>query len=155
MNPYTLMRDGFIITLWAWGMFAIKHWIADYLLQTSWMVENKGRYFHLAGWTHALIHGTCSIPVWVILFWRHPLEIEPATCLGWIGMALVVEVILRHLNDFSEKNLIRVAHTRLFWPVIGLNQLLDGLIYVGLTGWWWNLIWSEMPSMKLQLAGLT
>lgn len=47
-------------------LFQIKHFIADYLWQTAWMVANKGRYGHPAGLAHAGLHGTLTAP---ILIW--------------------------------------------------------------------------------------
>ena len=155
MNPFEIMRDGFIITSWMWGLFSIKHWLADYLFQTDWMVRNKGRYFSLGGWVHALIHGTGSIPIWVVLFWMVPMEIGPGRILGWIGFAFGIEVLLRHMNDYLETNLIQRASGPWYWRLIGFNQLADSLIYVGLGMYWWSLIWSEFPHMNLKMAGLT
>lgn len=41
-------------TLLAFG--SVAHFVADWLLQTSWMAENKHRFGHPAGICHALVH---------------------------------------------------------------------------------------------------
>jgi hypothetical protein len=47
-------------------LFQIKHLLADFVLQTSWMVFDKGRYGHPAGIAHAGIHGLLSAPVLLV-----------------------------------------------------------------------------------------
>lgn len=51
MNPHDLSASDLLI----WGI--VLHLIADWPLQSAWMVRNKVRPFHPAGYVHAGIHG--------------------------------------------------------------------------------------------------
>jgi hypothetical protein len=56
------------MTLTPFERALVAHLVADWLLQTNWMVVNKTNLRHPAGWVHAGIHGVCL-----------------GVALGWLG----------------------------------------------------------------------
>ena len=55
------------IALLAIVVLMVKHWVADFLLQTVYQVKNKGRYGHPGGLMHSAIHIVCTLPVFAVL----------------------------------------------------------------------------------------
>lgn len=89
----------------------IVHYIADFLLQTRWMGENKSKNI-LALLSHILVY---TISLCLVL---------P------IGLA-VANGVVHFLVDFISSRLGGLAYKKgnlyLFWAVIGLDQLLHVL----------------------------
>lgn len=104
----------------------LKHFVADYLLQTGWMIGGKGSLAAPGGYVHAGIHvlGTAI----VLLLVRVPL---PAL-LGILGG----EFVLHYALDFAK---VRYGHgidpdqdAARFWAMHGLDQLFHQLTYLGI-----------------------
>ncbi|MGA2043788.1 MAG: DUF3307 domain-containing protein [Roseiarcus sp.] len=96
---------------------AVKHFVADFLLQTNWIARGKERP---TGWAaplavHALIHGGCTLLI--------ALAVAPR--LWWLGPA----DLAIHWTIDRAKTLVSLrggwsADQAAFWWVIGFDQLL-------------------------------
>lgn len=109
--------------------FQVKHFVVDFLLQSKYQYLNKGIYWHPGGWLHAALHGAGTL---AILLW----------CMMPIGMASIVmlaEIFIHHLVDWSKVNINKklgwgpTTHEE-FWWLLGFDQLLHQLTYVGIIG---------------------
>ncbi len=105
----------------------IKHWVADFLLQTKAQRHQKGTYGALGGITHALTHIALTAPVFLIL-----------TGIGGrtIALLLAAEFIIHYHIDWAKETLVRVkgwtVRDAAFWWTIGFDQMLHGLTYVAI-----------------------
>lgn len=109
-----------------------KHLIVDFPLQTKFQWSNKGTYGHPGGILHCALHGLgtyiCLIAFTPIALW----------------MAFVDAVVHYHI-DWAKMNL----NSRLgwgantheqFWWLLGLDQYLHYITYIGLTAWAFGVI---------------
>lgn len=108
-------------------LLLIKHYIADFLLQTRWMAEEKGQ---LKGWlkpllSHCVIHGFFTY--WVIF---------PFTSDGVAGLCAIIDIAAHFIIDRIK------AHPKLggrwkpadenFWLALGADQLAHNLTYAAI-----------------------
>ncbi len=113
-------------------LLVTKHCIVDFPLQTKFQYSNKGTYGHPGGLLHAGLHG---LGTYLCLFAFTPIAV-------W--MAFVDAVVHYHI-DWAKMNL----NTRLgwgantheqFWWLLGLDQYLHYITYIGLTAWAFGVI---------------
>ena len=113
--------------LLAFVALAVKHTIADYVLQTPFQFTNKGTYGHPGGLLHAGIHALLTVPVFFIL---------PPSSLGLAAAIIGGEYVLHYHLDWSKEQLtMRYKLTQknaLFWNLFGLDQLCHLLTYVAI-----------------------
>jgi hypothetical protein len=106
--------------------FSLKHFIADFLLQTAWMVREKGIYGRLGGIAHAGLHGLCSLAV-LALFGL------PASLI--VALA-ALETALHYHIDYGKERLARhlgdTPADHRFWILLGFDQLLHHLTYAAM-----------------------
>ncbi len=113
-------------------LLVTKHCIVDFPLQTKFQYSNKGTYGHPGGILHAGLHG---LGTYLCLFAFTPIAV-------W--MAFVDAVVHYHI-DWAKMNLnSRLgwgANTHeLFWWLLGLDQYLHYITYIGLTAWAFGVI---------------
>jgi hypothetical protein len=113
-------------------LLVTKHCIVDFPLQTKFQYSNKGTYGHPGGILHAGLHG---LGTYLCLFAFTPIAV-------W--MAFVDAVVHYHI-DWAKMNL----NSRLgwgantheqFWWLLGLDQYLHYITYIGLTAWAFGVI---------------
>ncbi len=101
-----------------------KHFVFDFLLQSSRQVADKGRYGRLGGLVHAGGHGAGTIAA--LVAFGHPASV-------WAPIALA-EAALHYHIDWTKEQIVKSAgwtpKQRAFWVAIGVDQLLHGLTYV-------------------------
>ena len=102
-----------------------KHFVVDFPLQKPYQWQNKGTYGHPGGILHSGLHG---IGTYLCFVWFAPVSA--------IYLALIDAVIHYHI-DWAKMNLnARMgwgANTHeQFWWLLGLDQFLHALTYVGL-----------------------
>jgi len=105
----------------------IKHFLADFVLQTSRMIYEKGIYGASHGIYHSLLHAAGTLLAFV---WLHPI----------IGLvAAFFDFLLHYHIDWAKININ--AHAKLspqdraFWVWFGADQLAHQLTYIMLI-WW-------------------
>jgi hypothetical protein len=116
-----------IVLLFLW--FGIKHFICDFPLQAfPWMYENKRILGHPGGLVHAGVHfiGTAIV-------------LQLATNLGPImvfGLAFL-DFFVHYFIDWGKMNLnaklgLKPDNSEWFWILLGVDQLLHFVTYVGI-----------------------
>jgi hypothetical protein len=106
------------------GALLVKHYIADYLLQTRYMLQNKGKYGHPGGIYHAAIHMAASVPV---LLWLG------AGLWAVLGLILLEGILHYHIDWGKEQaqGKLNFGIERVeYWYLFGLDQVLHHLTYV-------------------------
>lgn len=115
--------------------FLVKHFVCDFPIhiQTPWMFKNKGTYGHQAGFAHAFIQAGASAPI-LLLTWNY------APRPDYLVLLLVGEWFIHYHVDWFKMwlNKKRNYHTQTpqFWTLLGLDQLVHGLTYVGMIAIW-------------------
>lgn len=106
-------------------VFAVKHVIADFLLQTTWMATGKDAK---SGWAlpllvHCAIHGALATGILLILaprFW-------------YLGVVdFVVHLIIDRAKGFCVSTFNVTMDHQWFWWLIGIDQALHHLTGFGL-----------------------
>lgn len=118
-----------VLVLVALLLFQVKHLLADFVLQTAKMVEEKGHYGCAGGLYHAGIHILASAP---LVLWLAP---HVAT----VAVVLVAEFVIHYHIDWCKEQIGRrlalSPGDKAFWFAIGVDQLLHQLTYIGMV-WW-------------------
>ena len=106
-------------------LLLMKHFVCDFMLQRKYLYLNKGSYGHPGGLLHAGIHivGTFGV---LALF------IDPILALK---LALLDGLVHYHI-DFAKSNVnrkmeLQIQHNQ-YWALLGFDQLLHQLTYVGI-----------------------
>jgi hypothetical protein len=102
----------------------VKHFIADFVLQTPYQFLNKGKYGHPGGAIHAGIHALGS----TLAF----LAIRPSLALG---AAIVIGEFIAHYHiDWLKERTVKVNQWVFpqseFWWTFGADQALHQVTYV-------------------------
>ena len=107
------------------ALFGIKHFLADFVWQYPFMLEDKGHYGASGGLVHAWVHGILTF--FVIIGFVTP---EDA-----VTLALIDSAVHYHI-DWAKTNLSQGLTTanRAFWIWFGLDQALHYLTYVAIIG---------------------
>ena len=117
-----------IPTFWiaaASAAFLLKHFLADFLLQTDWMATGKERP---EGWlaplaAHAGLHGALTAALF--------LAVAPA--LAWLGLAdALIHGIIDRLKSLASRHLRLTPRQGGFWWLFGADQTLHHLTHLGL-----------------------
>lgn len=116
-------------------MFVSKHFIADFILQTPWMIREKGNYGEAGGLVHSGIHVLFTVTGLTML--TDTIEIP----LGMIILIGAIEFIVHYHVDWAKIKLNRYTNWNPsnpeFWYLLGLDQYLHVITYVAFT--WWIL----------------
>ena len=102
----------------------IKHFLADYVLQTSWIIRGKGNLRAGGGYVHAGLHILGSLIV--LAFFHLPMPL--------LAEVLTAEFVVHYAIDFAKANTGRNIDARtqptLYWSIYGFDQLLHHLTYL-------------------------
>ena len=114
--------------------FQIKHWYADFKIQTYMQTVKKGVWLHPVGISHSMEHMIASMLA--LLIYNIFFVINPATVI-WI---CTVEGILHYIIDFVKVKYGCKDNTKpLFWNQFGLDQLAHQATYIAMA---WVLLLS-------------
>lgn len=114
------------MTLLLVTLFFIKHTIADYFMQYSWMIKDKGTYGAWGGIAHSGYHGLLTFGV-LILFISDLLLV---IALSIADMLIHYHVDYVKSNFWKEKKL--TAMDQAYWVAHGVDQLAHFLTYIGI-----------------------
>jgi hypothetical protein len=113
--------DGLLVGLLVW--LQIKHFAADYLLQTPGMISGKGRFDRPGGYIHAGIHVLGTAPA---LFYV-------GVGAGLIALLLAAEFVIHfavdHLKALQARVRPQSPSSARFWAMHGADQLAHHLTY--------------------------
>ena len=107
-------------------VFQVKHFVADYLLQPSWVLRGKDDLRKPGGYVHAGVHALGSLPAFLI------------AGLGIVAIAAfaLAEFVIHYTIDYTKAGLSRGSksgpNTRVFWAMHGADQFMHQLTYAGL-----------------------
>lgn len=107
-----------------------KHFFADFVFQSEWMVRQKGYYGKPGGLAYAAIHGLLT----ACLFWY--LQPNIALTCGLVDAAAHyhIDYIKMRLNRISNLT----AADRNFWFLLGLDQYAHYATYLA-------IMWFAIP----------
>lgn len=110
-------------------MFAlqVKHYYADFAIQTYAQTVRKGIYRDPVGISHSLDHIAGSLVVLAICSFFIPLSL-PAV----IGLCFLEGVIHYHIDWVKVHYGIKDITKSLFWNQFGMDQLAHQLSYLGM-----------------------
>jgi hypothetical protein len=104
-----------------------KHFVVDFPMQVPYHYLNKGTYGHLGGMSHAALHGLGTLFV-LMLF-----PIEFTVC----SQVAVADALVHYHIDWAKMNLNKKMGwapltSEKFWWLLGLDQYLHALTYIGI-----------------------
>lgn len=111
-------------------LFQVKHFLADFVLQGPYILENRKHYGHPGGLLHVAIHLAGSLIALLIV----------GTGTTTLAVLLLVEGVIHYHMDWAKDNF--VAHRGLtsrdaaFWYVTGFDQAVHHLTYIGMAAYW-------------------
>lgn len=115
-------------------LLQVKHWYADFKIQTYMQTVKKGVWLDPIGISHSTEHVISSMVVLLIFNLFHALN--PLTII-WLCL---VEGILHYIIDFIKVKYGCKDNTKpLFWNQFGLDQLSHQLTYLAMV---WILLLS-------------
>jgi hypothetical protein len=124
------LRDQTAVTLVIVLFFIIKHFLADFVLQTPYQYLNKHIFMHPGGLIHAGIHIICT---WIFVY---GLTIDNES----IYLLLLAEFIFHYLVDFGKENIKILYDLKItdkwYWILLGIDQLFHYISYIVLTGFY-------------------
>ena len=104
-------------------LFALKHLIADYYTQYSWMLKDKGTYGAWGGVAHAKLHGLFTFII--LLLYVNPLT---AFLFGALDSIIHYHIDYVKSNFWKSRNL--GPADQMYWIVHGTDQFLHIMTYV-------------------------
>lgn len=107
-------------------MLVIKHWVADFVLQTPSMIEGKGTYGNPFGILHSLIHGALTALIFLLA------GISPIVTAVSIG---IYDMLIHYHIDWAKMQFKSDTNSPKFWALLGLDQMLHHLTYIGIVFW--------------------
>jgi hypothetical protein len=107
------------------AVFQIKHWYADFVIQTYAQTVRKGIYRDLVGISHTLDHVAGTLLALVVACFFMSISVPMILCIG------ILDGILHYHIDwtkvrFGTKNM----QTPLFWQQFGHDQLAHQASYL-------------------------
>jgi hypothetical protein len=109
------------------GLFGIKHFICDFLLQFPYMVNEKGIYGATGGLHHAGLHAAFTLLI-CVFFARDGHDA--------VTVAAADGLLHYHIDWVKQQLTYRLRTTdRMFWVWFGADQGLHYLTYVAIIGY--------------------
>jgi hypothetical protein len=102
-----------------------KHFVVDFPFQHRYQYSNKGTYGHPGGILHAALHG---IGTFACFYWYAPYA---SILLGFADMILHYHIDWAKVKLNARFGWGPTTHEQ-FWWLLGLDQFLHALTYVGL-----------------------
>ena len=102
-------------------LFFVKHFLADFVLQTQYQWSNKGTFLHPGGLIHSGIHALLTT---VILLMYDVCFVE----------LIALDFVSHYMIDYCKVNINRkfnlTTETYGFWVMTGLDQMLHYMAYL-------------------------
>ena len=119
------------MTLGLVALLQVKHVIADFVLQSPYIIQNRRFYGHPGGLLHVAIHAAGSLAA---------LAIIGLPGLGAVLLLILAEAVVHYHIDWSKDNLVAaMALTPKdagFWYATGIDQGLHQLTYLAMAAYW-------------------
>jgi len=108
-------------------LLQVKHFVIDFLLQTKYQWSNKETYGHSGGLIHALLHGIGTFLCIAIVV----LDIPSAIILSFADIVIHYHIDWAKMNINKKMTWGSTTHEQ-FWWLLGLDQLLHQVTYIGM-----------------------
>jgi hypothetical protein len=106
-------------------LFQIKHWYADFKIQTYMQTVKKGVWLDPIGVSHTIDHIWCTLAVLLIFSVIYPISILTIVSVAFL------EGIYHYLIDYTKVKYGCKDNTKpLFWNQFGLDQLAHQVSYL-------------------------
>ncbi len=106
-------------------LFQLKHYYADFVIQTYMQTVKKGVWLHPCGISHSLDHVWTTLLVLLVFSMIHSIS---ATTILFIG---AVEGIIHYVIDFTKVKYGNKDMTKpIFWNQFGLDQVAHQITYI-------------------------
>ena len=116
-------------------LLQIKHYYADFVIQTHRQVVQKGIYRDLVGISHSIDHVWTTLVVLFLFSFFY--TISPITI---IVISFMEGIIHYHIDFIKVKHGEKNTTTALYWNHFGLDQLAHQLTYLVMVAYVFNLI---------------
>ncbi|MEI9886959.1 MAG: DUF3307 domain-containing protein [Rhizomicrobium sp.] len=104
----------------------VKHFLADFVLQSAYQVRTKGFYGHFGGLLHSGLHIIGTVPALLIL------NASPHA----MAIVLVAEFLIHYHTDWAKAGIDHRYHwgtgDQRYWILFGADQLVHQLTYLGI-----------------------
>ena len=108
----------------------IKHYYADFVIQTYQQTVRKGIYRDLCGISHSLDHIWCSMVALFIYSFFHSIS------LGDVILVSFLEGLIHyHIDWIKVRYGIKDLTKPLFWNQFGMDQLAHQITYLGMVAY--------------------
>lgn len=106
------------------ALLGIKHFLADFVFQYDYMVQEKGIYGATGGIQHAMVHGIGTFIVLMLVMSHSP----------WVLVLSFADTAIHYHIDWLKQQFNRGLTTadRMFWVWLGADQAAHYLTYVGI-----------------------
>jgi hypothetical protein len=114
-------------------LFQIKHWYADFKIQTYMQTIKKGVWLDPIGMSHTWDHIKATAVVLMIFCLFHPISI-------WALISVaIIEGVYHYIIDYTKVKYGCKDNTKpLFWNQFGLDQMAHQVSYLAIA--WYLLI---------------
>jgi len=107
-------------------LLQFKHFLFDFVFQTSYQLKNKGTYAHPGGILHSGLHAAGSLPA-IFLF-------SPSSAL--VTGLVVAEFLIHYHMDWLKERIVRTTgwtqKDSRYWHLFGVDQLVHSLTYTAM-----------------------
>ena len=111
-------------------LFQVKHFLADFVLQSPYILDNRKHYGHPGGLLHVAIHLVGSLIALLIV----------GTSLATIAGLLLAEGLIHYHMDWAKDNFVAArgltTKDTAYWYVTGFDQAVHHLTYIGMAACW-------------------
>ena len=108
-------------------LLQIKHWYADFKIQTYMQTVKKGVWADPVGMSHTLDHIWCTLLVLLVFSFIVPIG---AWTILWVAVA---EGLIHYVIDYTKVKYGCKDNTKpLFWNQFGLDQLAHQACYIAM-----------------------
>lgn len=111
-------------------LFQLKHYYADFVIQTYMQTVKKGVWLHPCGISHSLDHVWTTLVILMVFNFIYPLSIVQIMLVG------VIEGFIHYMIDFTKVKYGNKDMTKpVFWNQFGLDQLAHQITYIVITAY--------------------
>lgn len=116
-------------------LLQIKHWYADFKIQTYMQTVKKGVWLNPIGVSHTLDHVWCTMVALLFFSLFYPLGVAAML------ITAMLEGVAHYLIDFTKVKYGCKDNTKpLFWNQFGLDQLAHQVCYLLMAAYLLNLL---------------
>jgi len=113
-------------------LLQVKHFYADFFIQTYDQTIKKGVYGDLVGLSHSLDHALWTILAFCVFSIYYPINVKLILLIAFIELLLHY-----HIDYFKIRFGTKDSTTSRYWREFGLDQLLHQFTYLGIV--WYTL----------------